>query len=181
MGALFDFVQKLSALVMAALLADLLMPAGTMRKYARLACGMLVLHIMVSQVFALLGQGMPDTASQEWAQLVGEIRALPADTGTEEALAAYHRQAEKLVLERARALGMIEPAAAIAWDAGRRPVAVILRERADSVAAGARLGAPAASILTEETADACVRAGVANLLGLPVESIWIQKEGDFAP
>ncbi|MCL2811032.1 MAG: stage III sporulation protein AF [Clostridia bacterium] len=180
MQALFDFVQKLSALVTAALLADLLMPAGAMRKYARLACGMLVLHIMVSQVFVFLGQSLPDTTTQEWTQLVGEIRALPADAGAEEALAAYRRQAERLILEKARTLGMVDPAVAIAWDAGHRAVAVILREDADSVAAGAQLGASAPSIITEAT-DVNIRTGVADMLGLPVESVWIQKEGDFTP
>jgi len=180
MGALFDFVQKLSALVTAALLADLLMPAGTMRKYARLACGMLVLHIMVSQVFVFLGQGLPDTTSQEWTQLVGEIQALPTDAGAEEALAAYRRQAERLILEKARALGMTDPVAAIAWDAGHRAVAVILREETDSVAAGAQLGASAPSVTTGAT-DIHIRAGVADMLGLPLGSVWIQKEGDYTP
>lgn len=180
MQALFAFIQQLSALVMAALLADLLVPEGTMRKYARLACGMLVLHIMVSQVFALLGQGVPDIASQEWAQLVGEIRALPADAGAEEALAVYHRQAEKLVEEKARALGMSDPVVAIAWDAAHRAAAVILREGETSIAAGAGLGVPAPPTSAEDAAES-VRAGVAQMLGLPIQAVWIQKEGDEAP
>ncbi|MCL2545327.1 MAG: stage III sporulation protein AF [Clostridia bacterium] len=178
MQALFDFIQKLSALVMIALLADLLMPSGSMRKYARLACGMLVLHIMVSQAFALLGRGVPEIPAREWAQLVGEIRVLSADAGAQEALAAYHRQAERLVGERARALGMSDPVVAIAWDGAHRAVAVVLREGGDSAAAGAR---PA-----EEASDAGIRAGVAQMLGLPMQAIWIQsewvqKEGDGAP
>jgi len=178
MRALFDLIQKLSALVMMALLADLLMPSGTMRKYARLVCGMLVLHIMMSQVFALLGRGMPDATTQEWTQLVGELRALPGHSGAQEALSAYHRQAEKLVAEKARALGMREPAVAIAWDSAHRAVAVVLREREDSVAAGARLSSPAAAHPGNQASDAGIRSGVAEMLGLPIESIWI---GDGAP
>ena len=181
MAALFDFIQKLSALVTAALLADLLMPGGSMRKYARLACGMLVLHIMVSQAFALLGRGVPDATAQEWTQLVGEIRALPADAGAEEALAAYRRQAEKLVEEKARALGMSDPAVAIAWDAARQAAAVILREREGSVAAGARLSTSNSSKEVRPIDDASIRAGVAQMLGLPIQAVWIQKEGDGAP
>ena len=171
MQALFVFIQKLSALVMAALLADLLVPAGTMRKYARLACGMLVLHIMVAQVSTLLGRGVPDAASHEWAQLVGEIRALPADAGAEEARAAYRRQAENLVTQKARDLGMNHPAVAIAWDASQRAVAVILTE---------------SEWTATEEAEASIRAGVAKVLGLPVQAVRIQakriqKEGDGAP
>ena len=170
---MFDFIQKLSALVMIALLADLLMPSGSMRKYARLACGMLVLHIMVSQAFALLGQGVPDATAQEWAQLVGEIHVLSTDAGAEVALAAYHRQAEKLVAERARTLGMSDPVVGIAWDGAHRAVAVILREGDDSVAVGEKAA--------REASDAGIRAGVAQMLGIPVQAVWIQKEGDGAP
>jgi stage III sporulation protein AF len=175
----FVFVQRLCALVVVALLADLLMPAGAMRKYVRLACGMLVLHIMIAQVAALFGRGAPDVAARQWTQLVGEMRALPEDAGLETALSAYTRQAERLILARARALGMRDPSVSLGLDADHGVAAVILRERAPSVAAGARLGA-GADTAAEFDPDG-VREGLAALLGIPARAVWIQKEGDGTP
>lgn len=180
MQALFAFIQKLCALVMVALLADHLMPSGSMRKYARLVCGMLVLHIMVSQAFALIGRGAPDVAAQQWTQLVGEMEALPEEAGWEAALSAYQRQAQQMILSRARALGMQEPSVSVAWRASGEIAAVILREREPSVEAGARL---AGGTQTPPPAPDAVRVreAVAEMLGLPVQAVRIQKEGEGAP
>ncbi len=173
MQPLFSFIRTLCALVMVAALADLLMPSGEMRKYVRLACGMLVLHIMVSQVFVLLGRGAPDIQAQEWTQLVGEMSVLPAQEGTDAARAAYQRQAEQIVLQKARALGMRDPVASIAWDNEGRVSAVILREQEPSVSAGARLG-PATEMAAQTDASS-LREGMASMLGLPEQSVWIQN------
>ncbi len=180
MQALFAFVQKLCALVMVALLADHLMPSGTMRKYARLVCGMLVLHIMVSQAFALIGRGAPDVAAQQWTQLMGEMSAQPDRAGREAALSAHQRQAQHMIANRARAAGMQEPAVSIAWRSSGEIAAVILREREPSIEAGARLTGGAQTPPPQADAQR-VCGAVAEMLGLPVQAVLIQKEGEGAP
>lgn len=178
MQILFSLIQKLCALVMISVLADLLIPSGSMRKYVRLACGMLVLHIMVSQVFVLFGRAAPDIEAQQWNQLLGEMQADPQSAGQDAAFAAYHRQAERLILGRARALGMEEPTVTIGWDQAYRVAGVILRDAAPAVATSTN----ADSAIQGETADLVrIREGIAEMLSVPLQSVWIQKEGDGIP
>lgn len=178
MQILFSLIQKLCALVMISVLADMLIPSGSMRKYVRLACGMLVLHIMVSQVFLLFGRAAPDIEAQQWNQLLGEMQADPQVAGEEAAFAAYQREAERLILNRARVLGMAEPTVTIGWDQDSRVAGLILRDAATAITASTN----GENKAQEEAADLVkIREGIAEMLHIPIQSIWIQKEGDGTP
>ncbi len=96
MALLFQLISQLCILVMLAVLADLLLPSGDMRRVVRLVCGLLLLHIMMAQVFAWLRgpmQGVLSGVEQVW--LVQSESAL--DAGRQAAGQAAMRRGEDMV------------------------------------------------------------------------------------
>lgn len=91
MALLFQLISQLCMLVMLAVLADLLLPSGDMRRVVRLVCGLLLLHIMMTQVFAWLQgpvEGLLSGAEQAWL------------TQAEPALAAGQQAAGQAAMRR---------------------------------------------------------------------------------
>ncbi len=56
MDALFSLLSKLAALVMLIAVCDLLLPDGAMRRYARLAGGLMTMWMLLSPLLSWLSE-----------------------------------------------------------------------------------------------------------------------------
>lgn len=74
MDALCQMISKLCVLVCLCALCQQVLPSGVMRGCARLACGLMLLHIMLSQLLLLCA---PQQAAQLQSGLAGWIAPLP--------------------------------------------------------------------------------------------------------
>jgi stage III sporulation protein AF len=158
---LFLLVARLCALVMLSALAQLLLPAGNMRKYARLVCGLLVLHIMVSQVFAWLRQISPTDAPDVGAWLA-PTSAQPLREGQRQARQARLRSLSTWAAAQAEAAGVARPGIELLVDAADTLLG--LRVTGDIAAADAQ-------------ADA-LRQRIAGALGISPPAVTLQQEGE---
>jgi stage III sporulation protein AF len=75
MTAWWDGLKSLTALALVATLADLLMPTGSMRKYARLVTGLLLMLALLQPLKMLLfGPSTPTVSLQE---ILNQMEGLP--------------------------------------------------------------------------------------------------------
>ncbi|HML48554.1 MAG TPA: stage III sporulation protein AF [Clostridia bacterium] len=63
MSTLWEALKRLTALVMVATLADLLMPTGAMRRYARLVSGLILMLLILQPLAQAFLGALPEKAS----------------------------------------------------------------------------------------------------------------------
>lgn len=63
MATLWEALKRLTALVMIATLADLLMPTGSMRRYARLVSGLILMLLILQPIAQVFLGALPAGAS----------------------------------------------------------------------------------------------------------------------
>ncbi|MDR1570645.1 MAG: stage III sporulation protein AF [Oscillospiraceae bacterium] len=60
MATWWDDLRRLTALTLCATMVDLMMPSGSMRRYARLVSGLILMYTLLRPILALFTASLPD-------------------------------------------------------------------------------------------------------------------------
>ena len=75
MSLWWSVLKQLTAITLCAALVDLMMPSGSMRRYARLVSGLILMYVLMRPISALI-TGNPEAGAELLNAMLGQAEAV---------------------------------------------------------------------------------------------------------